>query len=862
MSKLTLTYPDLSNAGHVNLGVYTTNKTGKLQNAYSPLQNLMTNEDLGDFTTSQLHFDPNNPVDIIITDEYDGSQNLIINDDVNEPRLINSRMSVQENHTFLIPEHQGNIVTNVYNEETLSKDISLLKLYDQIPFLKFNGLLDGGEFKCGSYTFYFKLSDADGNLSNIIQQSGVIQVHIGEVNTSKVRMGMEDESANKQISFTLDGIDSGFDYVRVFFERSSSSNSGAVTTLYYMVDQNFPIVKNKSEILLTGQEQLLTISKSDITNEFADIASAKTQTVLHNILFIGNATAHEQDYQALQELAWRIIPSQKLQSFQVGGVDSEYSLLSTNGSKRGAYYNVQNVYEYTGYWPDEYYRFGVVFIFNNNLLSSVFNIQGIDFESVDGANYEEIFIPKSNGDCIEHTNEPENFIFNSQYMTNSKGVVKFSKHNILKSTNKTLTPNTLGIQFDLTKIGHTNKDYTDDWQSVLRKHHIKGLFFVRQKRIPSIIAQGIVIGLTGKDHGSLPVVKDADGRWCTYSFLNRDRLLMSEGSKISITSQIETKALLVPDFELNTATYNQLFTSQEYALEKIGSMSQSGSHTNLLLSLNNTTETDAQLARITAVPQGSLIKTDGANYFATLAGIPEEPYKTEDVNRVWNKTAPQYLTTSTSVVRGKWGSYVGISNGSFEYGDIVNIKIADFINNPNYNLLEFQKRFNDSSLYSAISPRYNYNDKPAYTCYGGDCFPSMFTHRMMSNFQDPELPTNHKIVDPGCWAKNYAVRCTAEILTDTHSNLTDDSGGWYVPSPKQKKSNIVSLVFGILTGNIGIVIKAAKDLANKETITVYDSYANEIASAFEIFVGDQKTTNESESEDTTVLPKPTQYEQQ
>jgi hypothetical protein len=59
------------------------------------------------------------------------------------------------------------------------------------------------------------------------------------------------------------------------------------------------------------------------------------------------------------------------------------------------------------------------------------------------------------------------------------------------------------------------------------------------------------------------------------------------------------------------------------------------------------------------------VKTDGKNYFATLAGIPEEPYKTEDVNFTWNKTAPQHLTTSTSVIRGQWGSYVGISYDGF-----------------------------------------------------------------------------------------------------------------------------------------------------------------------------------------------------
>jgi hypothetical protein len=125
----------------------------------------------------------------------------------------------------------------------------------------------------------------------------------------------------------------------------------------------------------------------------------------------------------------------------------------------------------------------------------------------------------------------------------------------------------------------------------------------------------------------------------------------------------------------------------------------------------------------------------------------------------------------------------------------------------------------------------------------------MFTHKMMSNFQDPELPTNHKIIDPGCWAKNYAVRCTAEILTDTHSNLTDDSAGWYIPSPINKKSNVISLIFGVLTGNIGIVINAIADMTDSTPRPEQTQFSNEIAQAFEIYTGvdgksaDQKTYN-------------------
>jgi hypothetical protein len=69
-------------------------------------------------------------------------------------------------------------------------------------------------------------------------------------------------------------------------------------------------------------------------------------------------------------MAWCIYPT-----FEEGNID----LPDTNaeGGAKG-YYDPLNVYSKVGYWPDEYYRFGIVFIYNNNQLSPVFNIQGYD----------------------------------------------------------------------------------------------------------------------------------------------------------------------------------------------------------------------------------------------------------------------------------------------------------------------------------------------------------------------------------------------------------------------------------------------------------------------------------------------------
>ena len=50
-----------------------------------------------------------------IQPSYDGSVNLIINDDKNTPRLINSRFSTREKNTYEIVDRIGENDTNIYS---------------------------------------------------------------------------------------------------------------------------------------------------------------------------------------------------------------------------------------------------------------------------------------------------------------------------------------------------------------------------------------------------------------------------------------------------------------------------------------------------------------------------------------------------------------------------------------------------------------------------------------------------------------------------------------------------------------------------------------------------------------------------
>jgi hypothetical protein len=78
---------------------------------------------------------------------------------------------------------------------------------------------------CGVYSFYFKLADADGNESEVVAESGLVYCHIGTTGKPEsIRLGMEDENSGKSILFKLTNIDLGFDFVRVYYARSSSGN--------------------------------------------------------------------------------------------------------------------------------------------------------------------------------------------------------------------------------------------------------------------------------------------------------------------------------------------------------------------------------------------------------------------------------------------------------------------------------------------------------------------------------------------------------------------------------------------------------------------------------------------------------------
>ena len=197
------------------------------------------------------------------------------------------------------------------------------------------------------------------------------------------------------------------------------------------------------------------------------------------MLFFGNIVKNTDNYKELTDCALRIIPELSIEDFN--NISNSYSF--SKGS--GAYYNSVNAYNQTGYFDNEYYRFGVVFIYNNGTLSNVYNTLGGEIVEDPIKHKDNSFwISKEDSPILKRKyisiddygwiNNYSEIFDNTTSELNSKGVCKLSTEDPLSNNQ------ILGIKFNIPEV--VIKFLKEDLG-------IRGLFFVRQKRIPNVLAQ-------------------------------------------------------------------------------------------------------------------------------------------------------------------------------------------------------------------------------------------------------------------------------------------------------------------------------------------------------------------------------------
>lgn len=748
---------------------------GNIVYEYNPLRNYRLSSDtvingelveagsIVDLDTDGFNFSLNNPLEIDAQSSYDGSVNLIFNDNRNIPRLVNSRFSVLQNNTYEVVDRIGNNDTNLYDSEQFDLDTSLYKRVNTIPTITFNSVLPSGNLKVGNYVIYIKYADADGNETDFVGESGIISCFIGgDRDPFSIDGGFRDQLASKSISLTVSDIDSSYDYIKVYYTRSTSDVDSNRVVTAHEIDRKFPVRNNSCNVIITGSEETKDIPVSDINIQYSIIDKAKSQTVCQNMLFLGNSCKPDMMYKDLSDISLRLLPyliESDSERF-IGKTSYDYSDLSDQ-SYSHEYYNTLNIYNKVGYWNEEIYRFGVVYIMKDGSLSPVYNIRGKNgipkFEELQSAYLQSDLWKYENNKKVRNyipIDESTFDVSGTSYLENAKGVLRI---------------NTDSDSRKVYGIGIAIPTEVSEYLNTL----VQGLFIVRQKRIPTILAQAYVMP---RDlEAEVPLI-NYGGSYIAERFLDNDRKLnesyLPRLYTISDMARVNrsAKVAICPEYDVRQSYFNHLFTGTEYVVRKADIQP---SMTTLSRDIYNDRhyyvdnyygrrEEQFSRAKIIGVGDNVPIAAVEDYNFRGRAGEAEEGFRFRYIESK-NKEKE-----ATNLIRGAYSPYLGIIGDQVTIGSIINIYI------PGYSEAQmstyFNTRYEDNSPYYSISSRLSLanidsllslqkagGDLYTYTvpCYRGDCYICNFTHRLNRNFQDPSAPTNDEVVDENTWKDNY-----------------------------------------------------------------------------------------------------------
>lgn len=748
---------------------------GNIVYEYNPLRNYRLSSDtvingelveagsIVDLDTDGFNFSLNNPLEIDAQSSYDGSVNLIFNDNRNIPRLVNSRFSVLQNNTYEVVDRIGNNDTNLYDSEQFDLDTSLYKRVNTIPTITFNSVLPSGNLKVGNYVIYIKYADADGNETDFVGESGIISCFIGgDRDPFSIDGGFRDQLASKSISLTVSDIDSSYDYIKVYYTRSTSDVDSNRVVTAHEIDRKFPVRNNSCNVIITGSEETKDIPVSDINIQYSIIDKAKSQTVCQNMLFLGNSCKPDMMYKDLSDISLRLLPyliESDSERF-IGKTSYDYSDLSDQ-SYSHEYYNTLNIYNKVGYWNEEIYRFGVVYIMKDGSLSPVYNIRGKNgipkFEELQSAYLQSDLWKYENNEKVRNyipIDESTFDVSGTGYLENAKGVLRI---------------NTDSDSRKVYGIGIAIPTEVSEYLNTL----VQGLFIVRQKRIPTILAQAYVMP---RDlEAEVPLI-NYGGSYIAERFLDNDRKLnesyLPRLYTISDMARVNrsAKVAICPEYDVRQSYFNHLFTGTEYVVRKADIQP---SMTTLSRDIYNDRhyyvdnyygrrEEQFSRAKIIGVGDNVPIAAVEDYNFRGRAGEAEEGFRFRYIESK-NKEKE-----ATNLIRGAYSPYLGIIGDQVTIGSIINIYI------PGYSEAQmstyFNTRYEDNSPYYSVSSRLSLanidsllslqkagGDLYTYTvpCYRGDCYICNFTHRLNRNFQDPSAPTNDEVVDENTWKDNY-----------------------------------------------------------------------------------------------------------
>ena len=753
----------------VELSLKVHKQEGDMAHEYNPLRNIIDkNNDIQDFDTDELDIDLNNPLNIECQPSYDGTVNLILNDDKNPPRIINTRFSKMEDNRYKVISRDQLEQTNLYRVGSIDQQTRLFRNINKIPKIDLLNISNAGQLKGGNYTFYVKLADSDTNKTDIVAESGQITVYKGDITKiSSISGTLYNELTTKAITLKITNIDTTFSKLYLYYSREFSDTNGIRMSEAAMIAKPYDIKGDSLLINVNGYEDIDQISIEDLNIQYNIVNAAKTQAQVQNMLFLGNIQQNVFNLKELQNISYYIDVTM-CKGENIGWISQEnYSIKENSDITEAEYYSPTNIYYRLGYWPDEIYRLGIVYIMNDDSLSPVFNLRGCEFKSV----YDKSNTSKTadNNNLVgRNTNtlykdgkiqyiDRNTFINGERYLDNSFGVFKTPFVSVVDYTSREVNPLYFKFEFKPEVIKE------------LKKYKVKGYFIVRQKRIPTIVAQGLSIGVDNSSH--IPMIKCGD-KYQTEGFLTKNRLLSQTfEDRIKYTSDKECSGLLCLDANVNKVLQST-FDGSDFILQPTGVAEGTINRKNRhywLSTLTQSTENRIHISSpIVFVNSDVPYKYINGFSFSTRCGSGE------DVSQFSFFGGVSYAEDNDRLIRGIYCPFLGVG-GSLIDNNIYNIKI------PNYSTAKmkeyFQIRGNNTAPFFAISDRYLL-DNTSVEAYRGDCYTNTVTIRLNRNFVDSDVPVNEHILDNNTWKNNYKGYSKTK-KTDTSEKKDNKTYGFY-----------------------------------------------------------------------------------
>lgn len=642
-----------------------------------------------------------------------------------------------------------------------------------------------------------KYMDDDYNETDIVAQSGVISIFNGTItNPATISGGIQDEETDKSISLKFRDLDTSFTYFKLYVYRTTCDSNGVKLDHAYKIDTDYEIKDSTSLIHINGFEDIIDISIEELNIQYHTVDSVKSQAQVQNMLFFANVSKPKSYDPEIQDLSLYIKAKEYIDKIGIGYIDTlNYKKQRKDDVNQVEYYSPTNIYYKLGYWPDELYRFGIVYIYNDDHLSPVYNLRGCNFDkaesNIDANSPYKTYTGSLSSDNKNRIPISQEWMDHSGEMYNTRGVFKFDKAKFKDIMNDEAGINNirpLGIQFTFDPLMIHD----------LHNKNIKGFFFVRQQRIPTVLCQGFSVGVDKA--GYFPMLKEIkindktkkdEGKYIVESFKNEDQLLTTSiNDRLLETDKIQSSGLLSVDSYLNRGLQS-FFDTSEFVLEKIIKYTNqekinNGKHYCMTESeYGNGYTTTTNLVYVDQEVPQKIYQDMG---FSTKAGMQEDLR----YNSYFVKADPK--GKNPDLVRGLFTSFIGTTS-TLDPNCVYNIRIKNY--NSAFLKEYFEIRMNDNSPYYATSERYcispkvdavDYNKFQDYAykeyilsdgnviwdgkegdtninfnVFRGDCFTATATTRMQRNFTSASVPINDIIIQDDTWKKNFkGVRYTTD----------------------------------------------------------------------------------------------------